>query len=609
LSRLKFILNLSIILIAFSKSYGGTLDTLVLTGTESEIKLTGKIYYLNTPRETEVSEIVNAIRNGKDITTLEKINLGYTDEVYWIIIPIKNIAIETKYLLEIKNPHIDLISFYCLCENSITKINTTGDYRPFNSRSYYHRNYVWPLDLCNAENFIVLLKVDKVESSLNIPIYMWEMKTHQLKSDKELFLIAVVIGVMAIVSLYAFIVGLYLRQKIYFAYLALVISIALLLFSKEGLSFQFLYPDLQKFNGFFRVSIALITNLCLIMFSFLFLKIRVYTPSIYRILTVIVYIYLAILLSSPFLWNFYFSIKLIMVPFILALSIAVNMLCITSAILSYRKQPRISGFYILAYVALVISGITAVLIDFGWLGYLSFNPIILGSLTEIIVFSFGLSYMMKRVYDERNDLTIKIVKQQKESLNTYLQGVEKERERIAGELHDDIGSRLGNLSRMWSATQDRAYMEEQIQNLTSDVRNLSHQLMPPPSLAKGLPKAVSNLVADLKSNSGITFNLQLFDVPENLNDEISKQTYRIIQEALNNIIKHASATEVDLQIFGHKNELVVTIEDSGKGFNTESMHHGIGINQMKSRASLLNAILNINSNPGAGSQLLLTIPL
>ncbi|HMP99050.1 MAG TPA: 7TM diverse intracellular signaling domain-containing protein [Cyclobacteriaceae bacterium] len=604
---------ISILILILSDSvnaYGGHLDTLILTGNEKKISLTGKAYYIKSSRKTDINTIIQSIRNEEKINALESINLGYADEIYWIIIPIQKFSADTQYLLEIKNPHIDLISFYCFDNNKASLIGTTGDYKPFNSRSQYHRNYVWPLELCAAESFVVIIQLDKIGSSLNIPIYIWENNTHKIQSNKEFFLIAVCVGIMILVALYALIVGIYLRQKIYFAYLALVISVALLLFTKEGLSFQFIYPDLPEFNGFFRVCIALITNFSLIFFSFLFLKIKVHNPTIYRILLVIMMIYLTLLISVPFLWSFFFSIKQVIIQFVLALIIAGNMLCIAAAVMSYHKQAKISSFYILAFLALVISGIIAILIDFGWLEYLAFNPILLGSLLEIIVFSLGLSYMMKQINDERNDLAIKIVKQQKESLSNYLQGVEKERERIAGELHDDIGSRLGNLSRLLSAKQhqDLAYMGSQIQNLTHDVRNLSHQLMPPASLAKGLSQAVSSLVADIQAANSITINLQLFDVPENLNAEISKQTYRIIQEALNNIIKHSKATEVDIQIFGHENELVLTIEDNGVGFDLENVNNGIGLNQMKTRASLINASIDINSSPGEGSQLLITVP-
>jgi signal transduction histidine kinase len=611
LNGLNFILNLAIILGVFNHGYGTSLDTLILSGTEKKINLTSKVYYLNSPRNIEVNEITQALRSGKNLKKLEKINLGYTDELYWIIIPIKKITNETRYLLEIKNPHIDLISFYCLCENSITNINITGDYRTFNSRSYYHRNYVWPIDLCTTDSFIVILKIDKIDSSLNIPIHLWEKKTHKVQSDKEFFLIAIAMGIMTIVALYALIVGIYLKQKIYFIYLTLVISVALLLFTKEGLSFQFIYPDLPRFNGFFRVSIALITNLCLIIFSVLFLKIRIYTPFIYRVLSVIAYIYLVILLSSPFLWNFYFSIKLIMIPFILALSIAVNMLCVTSAILSYTKQPRISGFYLLAYIALVISGITAVLIDFGWLGYLSFNPIILGSLTEIMVFSFGLSYMMKKIYDERNELSIKIIRQQRESLNNYLLGIEKERERIAGELHDDIGSRLGNLRRIAGLQKeiDSHEVGRQIEALAKDVNSLSYQLNSTGYPEKRLVHSISTLVSQIKARHQLKFNLNVYDAPMNIDENTSQQIYRIVQEALHNILKHAQATKVDIQLHSHDNELLLIIEDDGKGFSIEHDVQGIGLKQMKKRADLINGKLEINSTAKKGTQIMLKIPL
>lgn len=103
-------------------------------------------------------------------------------------------------------------------------------------------------------------------------------------------------------------------------------------------------------------------------------------------------------------------------------------------------------------------------------------------------------------------------------------------------------------------------------------------------------------------------NLQQYDFPENLDSEIKAELVRIVQEALNNIIKHARAKHTDIQLFKHDNELVITIEDDGQGFNEQQLPGGIGLANMRARAESLDGKLEISSKPGEGTSLLITIP-
>ncbi|MBY0435952.1 MAG: hypothetical protein K2U26_17815 [Cyclobacteriaceae bacterium] len=84
--------------------------------------------------------------------------------------------------------------------------------------------------------------------------------------------------------------------------------------------------------------------------------------------------------------------------------------------------------------------------------------------------------------------------------------------------------------------------------------------------------------------------------------------YRILQEALHNIVKHAEATQVDIQSFGHENEINITVEDNGKGFDPEKQIRGLGLNQMKIRAESLGGRIEINSHPHRGTLILLQVP-
>jgi signal transduction histidine kinase len=287
------------------------------------------------------------------------------------------------------------------------------------------------------------------------------------------------------------------------------------------------------------------------------------------------------------------------------------MLIIYSAIKSFKQQRITITYYFAAFAALIIGVLATVAIEFGAVEAKVFpiDPFLMGSALEYLIFSIGLTYQIKKVFDERNELTLKFAQQQKELLKAYVDGVEKERERISQELHDNIGSRLSTLNRFTSSssTAENIKLQKQIEILCDDVRNMSHQLSPSALKMTGLKSKIFELAAELEKGSKLKVDIQFYDFDDTLEEERSVHIYRILQEAFNNIAKHAKATLVDLQFFGHSDELVITLEDNGIGFR-EMRTGGIGIQNMQARAASLQGILEVSSQPGKGTQLLLRIP-
>ncbi len=192
----------------------------------------------------------------------------------------------------------------------------------------------------------------------------------------------------------------------------------------------------------------------------------------------------------------------------------------------------------------------------------------------------------------------------------YIDGIEKERSRIAGELHDDVGSRLSYLKQLLQThSEQSSKTADQLESLINDVRQLSHDLAPPMAHLSGLIPVIEKLIAETRLTTGLEIKFQQHNYQEVLVSNQIQQVYRILQEALNNIVKHAEATRVDVQLFGHEKEINVTIEDNGKGFNPSESQDGLGLNQMKIRTESLGGKIEINSQLDKGSLILITIPI
>jgi Signal transduction histidine kinase len=360
------------------------------------------------------------------------------------------------------------------------------------------------------------------------------------------------------------------------------------------------------------VYIEILSLVSLVYFLKLFLRIPELFPKINSVIQGQIYFLLFIVGTIPVLFSFYEQHSFFLLQVINIIMIVVIGLLLYVSIGSYTVQKRNVLFFFSAFGAILIGSVAIILMEFGVLSLddIEINPYMIGSALELLLFSLGLTFQVKEIYDERNELSSRISRHQKEMMQAYVEGVEKERGRIAGELHDDIGSRLGNLRRIIGGINhaQRDYIEKQVETLSSDVRSLSHQLAPPTN-RKGLAQLTEDLILDVQPATATQFSLQCYDVPEKLSENITQQCYRILQEAINNILKHAKAATADIQIFGHDQELVITIEDDGAGFDSGSSKKSIGLQQLKARTESVQGIFEISSSSGKGTQIMIRIPL
>ncbi len=597
------------LLLCASFAQANSLDSIFLKSIQKKQSLLGYAVYLKTDEQVTIDSVASSFLVHSTYTTLTKINLGYSPEIIWVGIPFQSLPKKQDLLLEIANPQIDRIQAFCVTKNTIMPLgNPTGDDLPFHSRSYSYRNFVWPVYVCHESDFWIIIRLEKKNSSMTIPIALWNRMEYDEREFRSQLFFGVCFGMMLVVALYSLLGGLFYRSSVYLLYFLFTLSVILLLATSEGLSLQFIYPNTIGFNSIFRVMIIGIASGLLLLFSRSFLSISNYSKAIDRSLLIIIGVYGLLLAFIPLLRNFYFEFSSFFVPFVIVLAVVSNLLCVIVAIISYRHQKQIALFYLVAYSFTWITAVVVSMEDFGWIEKMEFNPFFIGALFEIIIFSLGLSYRVRMVIEERNHLRMKIAMQQKETLKAYVSGIEKERNRIAGELHDDIGSRLANLIRMLRTKNDPGYLEHQAETIASDVRKLSHELAIPTHGNLGLPPLILQLIADAKAGSECAFHFQHYDIPETLPEEIVQQVYRVIQEAIHNITKHSGAKNADIQLFFRDKELTLTIEDDGKGFDLSSVTGGLGLTQMKSRVESLHGRFELNTARAEGTQLMITIP-
>lgn len=211
-------------------------------------------------------------------------------------------------------------------------------------------------------------------------------------------------------------------------------------------------------------------------------------------------------------------------------------------------------------------------------------------------------------------------KQQLKVTQAMLDGEERERVRVARDLHDGLGGMLAgvklNLSG-WAnehaeAPQDKdlGKVIDQLDNSVSELRRIAQNMIPETLLKFGLDQALKDLVS-FYMQENLTIDFQPFNIGTNITLSIQLNIYRIVQELFSNTVKHANATQVVLQCSQNEKNFLITFEDNGRGFEPNILNSakGIGLNNLRSRVEFMNGKIELITAPGEGTTINIEIEL
>jgi signal transduction histidine kinase len=203
----------------------------------------------------------------------------------------------------------------------------------------------------------------------------------------------------------------------------------------------------------------------------------------------------------------------------------------------------------------------------------------------------------------------------RDALRRVVEAQELERKRLARELHDETGQALTSILlglRSLDEGPATARVRELVVSTLQDVRRLAVELRPKALDDFGLVPALERLLETFHEQSGTAVELEARIGTERLPPEVETALYRIVQEALTNVVKHAGARHVSVTLTLKTTSVVTVVEDDGEGFAPDEVaatnDGGLGIVGMRERVSLLGGRLEIESAPGAGTTLVVEVP-
>lgn len=225
----------------------------------------------------------------------------------------------------------------------------------------------------------------------------------------------------------------------------------------------------------------------------------------------------------------------------------------------------------------------------------------------------------RELYHEQVDQLLS--QQEIKSMNAMLEGQEQERERVSKELHDHVGHLLGSIKHQLGVleTQVADVKTEQsaqyrkvsslLDNAAGELRRISHDMAAATLNRFGLEKALKELRDTLHINGHLQVELNTFGLERSLGRGVEFAVYRIIQEAVSNVLKHAKASEITIGVTHMPGLLSVLVSDDGSGFDPKASSGGTGLGNVRARAAAMGAQVQIDSAPGRGTTVSVECPV
>ena len=204
--------------------------------------------------------------------------------------------------------------------------------------------------------------------------------------------------------------------------------------------------------------------------------------------------------------------------------------------------------------------------------------------------------------------------QQLTATEAVLKGEEQERTRLAKDLHDGLGGMLSGIKYSFNnmrgnlvMTPDNAQAFERSMDMLDssikEMRRVAHNMMPEALMKLGLQQALQDYCDGLSESQPFALNSEFHGLDKRMEPATEIVVYRIVQELLNNTVKHSGATTILAQVIRNDNSLSITVEDNGKGFNMDdaTIDRGMGLKNIQSRVDYLKGQIDIKSAEGKGT--------
>ncbi|MGB1040504.1 MAG: sensor histidine kinase, partial [Flavobacteriales bacterium] len=548
-------------LIIFSVLFSPSLlsQSLILESEVNSINLKPYIQYFKTENpDLEYNKILNSEWK----TSWNGGNFGIVRYIYWIKIDINNVSNKTiKSNFYIPYHHLSSIEFYQYQKDTLKWLKTEGTIHSYENKKPKNPGYIVNLEFEKGESSIILKA-----NHLNMPLRVNSFLVSQSKTEKLLkntSTLSKIWKVIIISALFLSVLVFFFTKIKLFLYYS-IMNFGVILFIAPEIGEYFLFFDQDKFKHLIDIKYFGTFFILLGFPKFL----DVLTPTkfgekLWKIIYLTLTIY-CIFLIPTFFQYFKNSILTFISGYIVILSTAliftIQLYVVTIALI--KKGRNSVSLFTIYLVYIVSASVDVILPNLGLMSdkINSNHLLIYSSIIEIIVFMALMGFELANIYKDRNSLMEKKNNHQKLVLNAMIKSQENERNKIGEELDKLIVDNIRTIKKKIKQQNNPAI--KILDDTIDSVRSLSHGLMTPKVEGDQLKDEIIDLCL-LSSNDSFKANYYFHEWEPLKNKENSTHLYRIVQELLQNTIKHSEANEAYLQIIRNDEKVTLLFEDNG----------------------------------------------
>lgn len=516
----------------------------------------------------------------------------------WINLSLRNNSSSNDWYIQVPSP-VNEVDLYTERKGGGFQHLQMNDKMLYANRPVKVNGFILPLKLEKGESRLYYLRV-KNNYKLKVPIYAGTLEAiyeeEHFKNIINGFMFGALLALM-IYNLYTYIAT---ADKSYLYYLGYLFFSILFLLIWNGYFTQWLPAwSLRLLTS--TSAIALIFS---IPFSNGYLRTQSYYPKLSRFSKWLMPIFLIPMLID-------LSGHQVMAFKILQACLAIAAgFWLTAAGLSMRKGYKPAFYYLAALACLLIC--------YGFYeGFHSSMSLQMGLCLQALVLSYALAVKLNDSKKQTMRLQTEMLQQTAGFSKALLIAQENEKESIAAELNNHIGQQLVLLkNEMYGLEkQSPSTNAELFETITRDigkaieeVSNVSFSLRPYQMDTLGLKRSIERLVEDIAHETPTTIQINIMEIDQLVDREARINLYRIVQELLSNLIKHACATTCSINIKIAANHISLQYQDNGKGYDTSDPSSGLGLSGIRERCKLLDADIKMSSKPNRGTKVYINIP-
>lgn len=534
-----------------------------------------------------------------------EIGYGLNKPSGWCRFVVHNESAMQDWILKLQPSRVDSARLYVIRSDGRQEFPVTGHFQTLSERPVPALPFGYPIRIKTHETITCYLYTARQFGKHAPAVELQTVKHFEGYEFGYNLVLGFVTGMVVLAAFVGFLLYLFTHQRLYVLYSAYALSFFLVLLVDSGFlhATGVFYYDETVSNGYTMVFYYWM-GACLGAFTIELLQLKQYGPR---------WVYGMGLILSATLASFAFilllpglppSMRWVMVSASYYFAFVINAYILFVIVTSGRKKEPIVYFYMAGFFLTSLVALIILFTDFQILPFqITYKDIFfLTPLLEILFVALGIGIHYSQTQRDR----VKVQQALNETQDQLLTIQEDERRRIAQDLHDDVGNSLAAVRNMVVHAFDPLSVEKEINSIIENVRTISHDLMPVDFEQFPLVDMVAQRVSKFKLDDRIAIEFDYTGVVVKMNPITELVIYRIVNELVTNVYKHAHAVKAYIQFVYRENSLVVTVEDDGVGFK-ETPTEGIGLRSIWLRSAYIRAQLKMESDE-KGTLIILEIP-